>query len=164
MVKRGSESKVSEWKTVVTVLALVLVYPVGLVLMFVWMKWPMWVKVLVLLVGLVLFVVGILVLVAAVALVAIDPAGQIRKANDVKRKYDLKAINNCLTQYYVDNRRYPVTFDSLVPGCLVEFPLDPKTREPYEYRLAPDGQDYRVCAILENPEESGQFCVDKVGL
>jgi len=36
-------------KTIITVFLLVTVYPVGLVMMFVWMKWPNWLKALILL-------------------------------------------------------------------------------------------------------------------
>ncbi len=36
-------------KTMITVFLLVTVYPVGLVMMFVWMKWPNWLKALILL-------------------------------------------------------------------------------------------------------------------
>jgi protein-S-isoprenylcysteine O-methyltransferase Ste14 len=36
-------------KTLITVLLLVFAYPVGLVMMFVWTKWPGWVKVLIVL-------------------------------------------------------------------------------------------------------------------
>lgn len=35
-------------QTLLTVLLLVTIYPVGLVLMFRWMKWPTWLKVLIL--------------------------------------------------------------------------------------------------------------------
>ena len=34
-------------KTIITVFLLVTVYPVGLVMMFVWMKWPNWLKALI---------------------------------------------------------------------------------------------------------------------
>lgn len=67
-------------KTLITVLLLVFVYPVGLIMMFVWMKWRWWVKLLV------AFPVtlGILAFVAMGMLIALNPAEQIRKANCVK--------------------------------------------------------------------------------
>lgn len=34
-------------KTVLVVLLLVTVYPVGILLMFIWMKWPVWLKILI---------------------------------------------------------------------------------------------------------------------
>lgn len=43
-------------KTIVTVLLLAFAYPIGLIMMFVWTKWPVWVKTLVVLP----FVIGIL--------------------------------------------------------------------------------------------------------
>lgn len=43
---RGSELSYDS-KTIITVICLVTVYPVGLVLMFAWMKWKAWVKVLI---------------------------------------------------------------------------------------------------------------------
>lgn len=67
-------------KTIIVVLLLVFVYPIGLILMYIWMKWPGWVK-LILSLPVVLLVLGI---VASVLLVAINPAAQVRKANCVK--------------------------------------------------------------------------------
>ncbi len=72
-------------KTIITVICLVVLYPVGVVLMFVWMKWKWWVKLLVLLpVSLFIF----LPILAAAILIAINPSAQIEKA---------KKVNDCNT-------------------------------------------------------------------
>lgn len=49
-VKNTSSSTSNElptWKTVVVVLALLFLWPIGLILMIIWMKWPAWAKILV---------------------------------------------------------------------------------------------------------------------
>lgn len=63
-------------KTLITILLLIFVFPIGLIVMWILPKWPLWVKLLVslpitLLIGAIL--VGIL-------LVAVNPSEQIRKA------------------------------------------------------------------------------------
>lgn len=58
----------NDTKTLITVLCLVTVYPVGLILMFVWMKWEKWLKFLVALPALLALLVPIVVFLAAVIL------------------------------------------------------------------------------------------------
>lgn len=49
MAKKSSSSNDIDYntQTILVVLLLIFVYPVGLILMFIWMKWPQWVKILV---------------------------------------------------------------------------------------------------------------------
>jgi len=49
-------------KTLITVFLLVMVYPVGLVMMFVWMKWNKWVKLLVVLPALLAVIIPLFIL------------------------------------------------------------------------------------------------------
>lgn len=59
MAKTASNNGLTnDSKTIITVLLLILVYPIGLILVYVWMKWKMWIKLLVslpLLLGLLIF-------------------------------------------------------------------------------------------------------------
>lgn len=63
---QGASSGVSaDTKTIVTVLLLLFVYPVGLILMWVWTNWPKWVKFLLTL-PVVLFILGMIAVFATV--------------------------------------------------------------------------------------------------
>lgn len=70
-------------KTIIVILLLVFVYPLGLVFMLMWMKWPTWVKVLIALpVGLI--VLAFLGIIAVGMLAAVNPKAQIEKANQIR--------------------------------------------------------------------------------
>jgi len=70
-------------KTLITVLTLIFVYPVGMVLMFVWMKWRVWVKLLIAF-PLTLIFLAFFGAFAVGFLAVLNPRGQILKANCVK--------------------------------------------------------------------------------
>ena len=57
----------------------------------------------------ILLVVGIIALLAGIVIVAINPAKQLATVRNTERKSDIKQINNALTQYYIDNFRYPTS-------------------------------------------------------
>lgn len=82
-------------KTIITVLALIFIFPVGAILMFVWMKWPMWLKVLLLLPGIV-WMLAFLGIVAGILLVAINPAAQMEKAEQVYLQETQASLERCL--------------------------------------------------------------------
>ena len=66
-------------KTLIVFLTLIFVYPVGLVLMFMWMKWKTWIKILV------AFPVVIFFLIFIVSFLAtLNPGAQVKKANCTK--------------------------------------------------------------------------------
>lgn len=52
-------------KTIITVFLLVMVYPVGVIMMFVWMKWSKWVKFLLVLPVVVAVIIPLFILMAA---------------------------------------------------------------------------------------------------
>jgi hypothetical protein len=75
-------------RTLVTVLLLIFVFPVGWIVMWFYSKWPVWVKLLVSLVALpvVLVVVAIL---AGVILAVVNPKAQMNKAQDAVTYYQI---------------------------------------------------------------------------
>ncbi|MDQ5951253.1 MAG: hypothetical protein QG639_530 [Patescibacteria group bacterium] len=75
-VKQGVSE---DTKTLITVLLLIFVFPVGLIVMFFWPNWKWWVK---LLVALPVLFFGFLIL-SAVVLVAVNPSEAIEKAECV---------------------------------------------------------------------------------
>ena len=78
-------------KTIIVILLLVFAYPIGLILMFVWMKWPVWVKLLVALPTSLIFL-GVFGILAAAVLVTINPRAQIEKAT---------MLNDCISSCQV---------------------------------------------------------------
>lgn len=86
---------VPTWKTVVTVLALLFFFPLGVLFMFLWMKWPLWVKILLSAGVAVLFLIMIPIL-AAVVVVAINPLELTRRARDAARLSDLANVQQAI--------------------------------------------------------------------
>ena len=87
-------------KQLITVICLLLLYPIGLILMFTWTKWPKWVKFLITL-PVALIVLGII---AGIVIAVINPAGQMAKAKcqiyctDTSSEINTCALN-CMESY-----------------------------------------------------------------
>lgn len=125
-------------KTIITVLLLVFLSPIGLIVMWFWSKWKLWVKILISL-PVVLFL--FFIILVPVVLVAINPAKQLSQANNTVRQSDINAILNASNQYMVDNKGTPLSGVSetpqyiskggadicaqLVPQHLAALPTDP---------------------------------------
>lgn len=110
-VQTGATSDV---RTIVTVLALLLAYPIGFILMWVWSKWKLWVKLLISIPVTLLIVFFIL----ATMLVAINPAAQFEKAekaaeraNFMKECTNTKTVEEC-SQEYLDSQLGPDQIDT----------------------------------------------------
>jgi prepilin-type N-terminal cleavage/methylation domain-containing protein len=108
-------------------------------------------------------ILGILILLAALS---IRPSFQIAKANDERRKADLKKISIALEDYAGDHPCYPETIYGT--GCnpsaemdsyLNPLPCDPGTKQPYVYER-PACSQYAVYATLQL-EESVTYGQDK---
>lgn len=93
-------------KTLITIILLIVFYPVGLVLMFVWMKWPWWVKALV---GfpLLLVPIALLAIVAVAILATINPRAQMNKARDATMRNNALELVNATERYYTKMGNYP---------------------------------------------------------
>lgn len=157
----SSKSSPSGLKTFTTVIFLFVFYPIGLILMYAWMKWPIWVKILltVLLIPVAIF--G-LALTAGILMTMINPAEQFKAADDTQRASDIKAISHGARMYYKDNNVYPAQLDLLVPEYLAAMPVDPSTKMQYQYVLGENGQFFQVCAdyALEKTEsETNPSCI-----
>jgi prepilin-type N-terminal cleavage/methylation domain-containing protein len=64
----------------------------------------------------ILLVVGIIALLAGIVIVAINPARQLASVRNAERKSDIKQIDSAITQYYIDNFRYPTGITSTLKG------------------------------------------------
>lgn len=133
-------------KTMVTVLVLGFAFPVGIILMWFWTKWPLWVKILIS----VLLIIPILLLIESVALIGgINPARQFAEADNTVRGRMVREILSAVRQYAIEhNGAFPpgmptgantedistgvggtgATFcNALVPSYVAKLPADPKT-------------------------------------
>lgn len=93
-------------KTLIVVLLLIFAYPIGLIMMFVWMKWPWWVKLLVAL-PVTLVVLALVSIMAVAILATINPSGQVNKAKDAVNKNNAAEVLNAVERYYAKKSVMP---------------------------------------------------------
>jgi len=108
-------------------------------------------------------IIGILV-----GLGAISYSTTQKKARDAKRKQDLKAVQNCLEQYYsYNNFRYPdygswppsSSFFDCGGGNTLTAPSDPiRNSSTYRYTISSNSNGYTICATLET-ESPSSYCL-----
>ncbi len=84
-------------RTIVTVLLLIFVPPVGLILMWVWTKWKLWVKLLVSIPA-ILVSLAISGVIFTAALVIVDPTRQIQRAKCVTECSKTEERSVCLEE------------------------------------------------------------------
>ena len=110
MEEQKQKSQMSyDTKTLITILLLIFVYPVGIIMMFVWMKWPWWVKLLCVLFFIIpaLVLLSVLGIFAAAVLMTLNPSAQIAKAKEAKMVSDSGYIVSAVRSYYVENSKTP---------------------------------------------------------
>lgn len=105
----------------------------------------------------VLIVLAIVAIMILLVIFSLNPKNQTAKANDSKRKSDLKRISTALEDYAGDHPCYPLSIyqgttctpSSEIDPYLKHIPCDPKTGRQYPY-IRPDGcSQYAVYATLE---------------
>lgn len=82
-------------KTIVTVLLLIFMTPIGLIVMWFWPKWQWWVKLLVSLP----IILGFIAVFSTILLIAVNPQAQIKRANCVKlcqTSSNIDCVNKCM--------------------------------------------------------------------
>jgi len=136
-------------KTIITVLALIFVFPVGLILMFVWMKWPWWVK---LIIGFPVALVGLafLGIIVVAMLATIDPSAQISKAKDAMIKNDAMEIVKATARYYSEKGTYPW-------GKQVNYQSDDLAKEEWLKKLVSEDEIKQV--VVERLQTSNKLSV-----
>jgi len=114
------EGMSQDTKIIITVLMLLFFLPAGIVLTWIWMKWPKWVKIVI---TLPVFI-SILAIVVAMIAVSLNPRGQIVKMQELECKQQCNAsvnqsicVNECLQKlqttskdYYQDQPINPTTY------------------------------------------------------
>ncbi len=87
-----------------------------------------------------------------------------KKARDVQRKTDMRAIQKALEEYFVSNNAYPAATSDLTAGTppiMGTVPSDPKNSGVfvYTYTPTPSGGPYTAYTLhscLENGGDTGQ--------
>ena len=127
----------------------------------------------------ILIVIGIIGILIGIGTVSYSTAQ--RKARDAKRKQDLKAVQNCLEQYYSVNQRYPflsqndnegipgdgwIFFPNEIPcgSRNMKSPKDPLNRGYHIYTLFTEisGSVYRICTRLETENPNSPYCLEEL--
>lgn len=143
-------------KTALTIVSLILFFPLGILFMILWMKWPSWVKVVIVVGYLVMF--GIVAVLSAMILISIDPAKQVKAARDAQRAQEVQVLETALTQYYIVNFHYPETLEELTPDFMTYVSTDP-LNVPYEYESSPDNKSFTLCVTYESERyEEKRIC------
>ena len=101
----------ADTKTIITVLLLIFLYPIGLLVMWFWTKWKLWVKILISSPIILIF----LFILLPIVLISINPSKQFSQANNTVRQNDVNAILNASNQYMADNRGTPLAGVSATP-------------------------------------------------
>lgn len=142
--RKTNESELNyDTKQLITILSLFFVFPLGILFMWLWMKWKTWVKVVL---TFIMFLPLLFAIPLAIALIAINPSEQFAKANNVQRESGLVQIANAIKQYKKDNNdMLPESIttqtqeistagadlcESLVPEYIPALPADPSMIEP----------------------------------
>lgn len=103
-----------------------------------------------------------IILIFLIPIIIISSFGAaIKKARDAQREAMAAQIRAALEMYYLEFERYPASLDELVPQYLPRPLLDPLTKEPYQYHLQENGQNYKLCIQLESVK--AQKCFNKLG-
>lgn len=115
-------------------------------------------------------VISLIAILSTTLIVIINPKFQIQRANDSKRKTDIKQIQAALELYRADNGSYPVPggdyqSDTSSSSCsgnggiihgstvyMSNIPCDPLKTDEYAYSLS--GSGYILVACLENSKDS----------
>lgn len=124
-----------------------------------------------------ILVTAIFGLFASGVIAVINPASQVAKANDARRKSDLAQIQRSLESYFQDNGRYPSSSPidyKINPGNKIEWgsswqpymnvvPKDPNSSRRYAYYSSADGQTYVLYASLERGDKDPDACIGANG-
>jgi hypothetical protein len=138
MAQKHQSGMSQDTKTIITVLLLVVVFPLGIIFMWVWMKWPIWVK---LILTIPFAIIPTIAVLLAITLVAINPSKQFTQANNTMRSSNVNMILNAVNQYSAENNGQLPTgitaevqnistagtdiCKTLVPAYIAFLPVDP---------------------------------------
>lgn len=176
-------------KTIIVVLLLVFIFPVGLVLMWFWTKWPLWVKILISIPTLLVILSLAAITVLTVRTVS-TPVELQKQARDAARLNDLANIQIAINNAKNANVNLPlcvgttapcqgksnsldpqvtkidgsgwvkINLEKIVKTGLTVLPVDPLNTDIYYYRYCSDGKDWEIETKLESEQQKPKMIND----
>lgn len=170
-------------RTLVTVLLLLFLTPIGFFVMWFWSKWAMWVKLLI--TGLLVFWFILVFVFVAIFLVALNPGELTQRSRDAQRLTDLSSINQAINAEIKANEdvnlcgKYEVPClgvstkqSTAVDGngwvmaplkTLAKLPTDPinSVDQNRAYIYCSDGLNWELNTLLESDKQEGRMMNDK---
>jgi prepilin-type N-terminal cleavage/methylation domain-containing protein len=77
------------------------------------------------------------------------------RANDARKKADMREIQTALEQSFVDADVYPASLAALVPTYLASVPVSPVTTDAYTYTPGTPPTTYTLTVNLGNKNDKG---------
>ena len=144
----------SKVKTIIIILLILFLYPLGLILAIFWSGWPKWAKWL----SASPLLLALLGIVVTLILVLINPNRAIQqakqqqeetqslysgslKARDNQTKSDISSVRSVLELYKVDHQKYPARLSDLVPKYLPQIQNNRASGLPYQYIVSGTGDN-----------------------
>jgi len=121
--------------TVLTVLLLIFLTPIGLAIMWIGTKWSNKTKWVITILFGILPILAIIAIMAAAVLVAVNPAAQIERAKMVATKSTAESILNAAEQYHAMNDVYPTDIPELIAADVMTSKLIDQNQDYAVYSL-----------------------------
>ena len=109
-------------------------------------------------IGLLVGLLALTILFIGFVYIILYPQGKDTTDRDFQRGKAIQLLTTALNNYYNINHTYPHTLQELVPSYIDALPVDPKTKQQYEYSRLDNG-DYKICIYYETqkPERIGSY-------
>ena len=95
-----------------------------------------------------------------------SPAEQRQIRLDERRVLDLRGLSGGVNRYWNRQHELPARAEDVIDGQVTtQLPLDPESKQPYEYRVTGSGR-YELCATFarrSSAEESNDFWFHEAG-
>lgn len=180
------QEKDSSTPTIVTVLLLIFIFPIGVIVMWFWPKWKTWIKLLIT----ALSIIPVLLIFLGSVLLAVNPVGTMQKSRDVTRLNDAsslaRAINTAVIEgdirlvstrscttcssdagtQALDGKNGWVKFEILNGSTglikyIPELPVDPINDSEYVYTFSSGPSGFEINVVLETVENESKMSEDR---
>jgi len=144
MPERSDRQKINN---IITIIALIVFLPVGLILMWLLASWNKKAKIIITVIAGIL-IITLVVILPMMVLVAMEGARE--AAKDAVRRADMHMIVTVQEMYYGEHDQYhqSVNYPPSIPFYMPVMPTDPLTRESYEW-IDNTGEPQRFCAYVD---------------
>lgn len=144
--------KTSTGLTIFTILLLIIVFPIGLIVMWAATHWKNGVKWAITVIGLLPLLLLLIGLITLPVLVTVNPAGQLRKAHLAAARNDITQIVDAAKRYYSTKGTYPAQLsDLVVEGEIKDTSLTSTDKGySYTYTQTNSGADCEVIVTVKD--------------